>query len=57
MHVVFAKQALKLPHDVTSHCWTDSTVTLAWIKNDPHKWKPFVGNIVAEIQLLTSPFL
>ena len=49
MHVVFAKQALKLPHDVTTHCWTDSTVTLAWIKSDPHKWKQFVGNIVAEI--------
>ena len=45
--VVFAKQALKLPDHVTSHCWTDSTVTLAWIKSDPHNWKLFVGNRVA----------
>ena len=53
--VVFAKQALKLSVDVTSHCWTDSTVTLTWIKSDPNKWNPFVGNIVAEIQSFTRP--
>ena len=53
--VVFAKKALKLPDQVTSRCWTDSTETLVWIKSDPHKWKPFVGNRVAEIQSLTSP--
>ena len=51
--VVFAKQALKLPD---CHCWTDSIVTLTWIKSDPNKWNPFVGNIVAEIQSLTHPY-
>ena len=40
--------------DVPCHCWTDSMVTLAWIKGAPHLWKPFVGNRVAEIQSLTE---
>ena len=30
--------------------WTDSTVTLAWIKNHPSRWKTFVANRVAKIQ-------
>ena len=51
--VVYVRSALKLPDDVDYHCWTDSTVTLAWIQSDPHKWKAFVGNRIAEIQSLT----
>ena len=46
---------MKLPEDVVCHCWTDSTVALAWIQSDPHKWKPFVSNRVTEIQTLVSP--
>ena len=53
--VVFTRQPLKLPDDVTCHCWTYSKVTLAWMQSDPHKWKPFVGNRVAEIHTLISP--
>ena len=53
--VVFVRKALKLPEDVPCHCWTDSTVALAWIQNDPHKWKTFVSNRVAEIRSLTPP--
>ena len=53
--VVYVREALKLSEDVAYHCWTDSTVTLAWIQSDPHKWKPFVGNRVAEIQRHTDP--
>ena len=53
--LVYVKQALKLNEDVECHCWTDSTVALAWIQSDPYKWKAFVGNRVAGIQDLVSP--
>ena len=53
--VVYVRQAMKLPEDVVCHCWTDSTVALAWIQSDPHKWKPFVSNRVTEIQTRVSP--
>ena len=39
----------RLPDDVTIHCWTDSKVTMAKIKSDPHTWNPCVGNIIAYI--------
>lgn len=32
------------------YCWTDSTITLAWVTQHPSKWKTFVANRVAEIQ-------
>ncbi|GFV70389.1 integrase catalytic domain-containing protein [Trichonephila clavipes] len=35
--------------------WTDSQVTLHWIKGPSHRWKPFVANRVREIQSLTDP--
>ncbi|GFW35260.1 integrase catalytic domain-containing protein [Trichonephila clavipes] len=35
--------------------WTDSQVTLHWIKCPSHRWKPFVANRVREIQSLTDP--
>ncbi|GJQ79105.1 hypothetical protein Trydic_g5360 [Trypoxylus dichotomus] len=34
--------------------WTDSTITLAWIKSDPSRWKTFVANRVSEIQNLSD---
>ncbi|XP_064469014.1 uncharacterized protein LOC135383517 [Ornithodoros turicata] len=30
--------------------WTDSTVTLNWIRGEANRWKPFVRNRVIEIQ-------
>ncbi|XP_011690496.1 PREDICTED: uncharacterized protein LOC105451622 [Wasmannia auropunctata] len=33
---------------VPCHCWTDSTVTLAWLGH-PSKWKTFVANRVADV--------
>lgn len=30
--------------------WTDSTITLCWIKGCPSRWKTFVANRVTEIQ-------
>ncbi|GFU53366.1 uncharacterized protein TNCV_2953911 [Trichonephila clavipes] len=35
--------------------WTDSQVTLHWIKGPSHRWKPFVANRVREIQSLADP--
>ncbi|XP_018404101.1 PREDICTED: uncharacterized protein LOC108780784 [Cyphomyrmex costatus] len=34
--------------------WTDSTITLSWIKTSPHKLKTHVANRVADIQRHTS---
>ena len=53
--VVYVRKSLKLPEDTVCHCWTDSQVALSWICSDASKWKPFVGNRVAEVQELTSP--
>lgn len=30
--------------------WTDSRIVLDWLAGEPHKWKTFVANRVAEIQ-------
>lgn len=34
--------------------WSDSTITLSWIKTSPHLLKIFVANRVSEIQSLTA---
>ena len=51
--VNFVMSALHL--DVPVFCWTDSTITLSWIKGEPHRWKTFVKNRVTEIQGTISP--
>lgn len=33
--------------------WTDSTITLSWIKSSSRKWTTFVANRVGEVQRLT----
>ncbi|XP_071577995.1 uncharacterized protein [Temnothorax nylanderi] len=33
-----------------TYAWSDSEVTLAWIRSAPHRWKTFVRNRVARIQ-------
>ncbi|XP_029160141.1 uncharacterized protein LOC114932141 [Nylanderia fulva] len=45
----FVRSSLHLPAD-SCHCWTDSTVVLAWVAQHPSKWKTFVANRVSEIQ-------
>ncbi|KAJ8984400.1 hypothetical protein NQ317_003983 [Molorchus minor] len=35
--------------------WTDSSVTLAWIKSSPHRWHTFVSNRISHIQDKVSP--
>lgn len=50
----FVRSALRLDRDCC-RCWSDSTVTLSWIKGDASRWKPFVANRVGQVQQLTSP--
>ena len=40
--------------NVQCFCWTDSTITLAWIKEPPITWKTYVANRVSEIQTTLS---
>ena len=35
--------------------WSDSAMTLAWIRGDPNRWKTFVCNRVTEIVECTAP--
>jgi len=35
--------------------WSDSTVALGWIRQDPNRWKTFVCNRVTEIHSYTTP--
>lgn len=37
-------------NNVPIYCWTDSTVTLAWLNKHPSHWRTFVAHRVAEIQ-------
>ncbi|KMQ86873.1 zinc knuckle protein [Lasius niger] len=41
--------------DMPVFAWTDSAVTLAWIRGHPSRWKTFVANRVAELQTLVPP--
>lgn len=42
-------ESMKLENS-TIKLWTDSTIVLAWIQNQPNKYKSFVANRVSEIQ-------
>ena len=35
---------------VPVYCWSDSMITLAWIRQHPTTWKTFISNRVSEIQ-------
>ncbi|KAG1682450.1 Organic cation transporter protein [Nymphon striatum] len=51
----YVKCALKLPVNITTYCWSDSQIVLAWIKSSPNRWKTFICNRVTEIQQHTEP--
>lgn len=48
------KMALELPDDKL-WAWSDSTITLGWIKGHPSRWKTFVANRVTQIQTSLDP--
>ncbi|XP_028168402.1 uncharacterized protein LOC114358595 isoform X2 [Ostrinia furnacalis] len=47
------QSSLKVPINDIQY-WSDSTITLAWIKTEPHKLNTFVANRVTKIQALTD---
>ncbi|KRY41665.1 hypothetical protein T01_1063 [Trichinella spiralis] len=49
--IAFVKNNLRI------NCWSDSEITLCWIKNSTQKLKPFIQNRVEVIRQLTSPVL
>ena len=50
----FVKQHLPVT-PTAEFFWTDSLVTLHWIRSDARRWGVYVQNRVKEIQALTSP--
>ena len=52
---VFVQKELRIADQASVHCWTDSTVTLAWIKSNPDRWKVFVKNRVSDIHSSVPP--
>ncbi|XP_055855978.1 uncharacterized protein LOC129919155 [Episyrphus balteatus] len=49
----YTKKAFNVT-DEKINAWSDSMITLAWIREQPSKWTTFVSNRVGEIQRLTS---
>ncbi|XP_018392979.1 PREDICTED: uncharacterized protein LOC108772033 [Cyphomyrmex costatus] len=49
--IQFTRSALQLPN-IECHCWTDSTITLAWLAQSPSRWRTFVANRVSTVQSL-----
>lgn len=47
------KSTLMIP-SASFHYWTDSQITLAWIKDEPQKRVAFVSNRIVEIQNLSN---
>ncbi|XP_070522380.1 uncharacterized protein [Cardiocondyla obscurior] len=41
-------KALEIP-EISTYCWTDSSVALTWINSPPSRWKEYVQNRVAAI--------
>ena len=51
--ITHVREALELDVAITDMtCWTDSRVTLFWIKGEEKKWKQFVQDRVNEIRSL-----
>ncbi len=48
-HLIRHTQSTLELQDVPVFLWTDSSITLAWVKNNPMKWKEYVGNRVSTI--------
>jgi len=50
--IVNAKEAIDF--DYTFHCWSDSSIVLAWIRQPPRELNVFVSNRIAKIQDMTK---
>ena len=50
----YCRKVLEIPVNNT-YAWTDSTVVLSWVRGNPRRFKPFVGNRVAGIMDLIPP--
>jgi hypothetical protein len=48
------RTSLHIEHWKTVY-WSDSLVTLGWIRGDPNRWKPFVRNQVESIRKSSDP--
>lgn len=48
------RKVLNVPLSDT-YAWTDSTIVLSWLRGNPNRFKPFVGNRVAEIMEMIPP--
>ncbi|XP_046142903.1 uncharacterized protein LOC123988101 [Osmia bicornis bicornis] len=51
-HTKYVQSTLKVKINAT-HLWTDSQVSLIWIKSQASRWKDYVRNRVIQIQELT----
>ncbi|XP_055523135.1 uncharacterized protein LOC129717295 [Wyeomyia smithii] len=40
----------------SSYFWSDSSVTLEWLRSPPNRWQTFVGNRVSEVQHFTHGY-
>ncbi|XP_055522546.1 uncharacterized protein LOC129716732 [Wyeomyia smithii] len=40
----------------SSYFWSDSSVTLEWLRSPPNRWQTFVGNRVSEVQHCTHGY-
>ncbi|KAG5339771.1 SETMR methyltransferase, partial [Acromyrmex heyeri] len=53
-HSLDAFRALCELPNLECHCWTDFTITLAWLSQSPFQWKTFVANRVSAVQSFLS---
>ncbi|XP_076397896.1 uncharacterized protein LOC105664063 [Megachile rotundata] len=47
--MVVIRSALQFDN-IPCHCWTDSTIVLSWLRQQPSQWQTFVANRVSKIQ-------
>lgn len=50
----FLKQEMKLP-EIKTYLWTDSSITLHWIKGSSRQYKTYIANRIEQIHELSDP--
>ncbi|XP_055621927.1 uncharacterized protein LOC129765547 [Toxorhynchites rutilus septentrionalis] len=51
---LFNKINTSIPLNFKPFFWTDSLITLHWLRSTPSRWKTFIANRVSEVQHLTA---